>query len=134
MLDATLRLAAHEDDEICPFARLWAQCLVGNDERRSRRYKLGDAISGLLGNDYSIKGRFRHGEAGRGLLGIAAAALSSTAICFVCTAIGMAPKKRNHAPPQSRTGTLYRREDVRAYRPIGILDGDCNLQDGLKRL
>src|SRR5204863_7289245 len=47
-LDAALRLAAHDHDEIRALARLLAQRFVRDDQDRAGRYNLGDAVDGLL--------------------------------------------------------------------------------------
>ena len=53
-LDAALRLAAQEDDEIRAFAGLGAQGFVRDDQGRSRRYP-GDTIQCVLRNDDPVE-------------------------------------------------------------------------------
>jgi hypothetical protein len=58
-LDTSLQLAAQEDHEIRAVAGFRAQCLVRDDERRSRRRYLGATIPCVLRNDNPVEHRPR---------------------------------------------------------------------------
>src|SRR4030088_3772433 len=54
-LDASLRLAAQEDNEVRAVAGLGAQRLVRDDKGRSRRHHAGDTIQCVLRNDDPVE-------------------------------------------------------------------------------
>src|SRR3954453_18000195 len=58
-LEASLRLAAQENDEIRPLAGFGAQALIRDDHRRARRSQTGNLLQDVGRNDNPVQCRFR---------------------------------------------------------------------------
>src|SRR6516162_7641689 len=121
-LDATLRLPAHEHDEISVFARLDASALIRDDERGARQHHFGEPLNHIGRNDDPIESSLGAGDIGRE--GLGAAVLTYVLLSlrrWLGVSFGLV--HGHDAPAHLGIGVVVKGgENVAADRLVGVAD------------
>ena len=131
--DASLRLAAQQDNEFRSLAGFRAQPLVRDDQRGSRR-NADDVIQCVLRNDDAVERGLCTARVRRHRLNVATTDLARPAVWFNRVTGRTSATQRDDAPSQVGLAArpLDGGEDMRTNRTIGICDRDRTFKDGRK--
>jgi hypothetical protein len=134
ILDASLRLTAQEHHKSRALTRLRAQRFVRNDQGRSRRDRVGDAIEYLLGDRDSVERLFRTTQVAGQRLHVCTTIPARGIIRIAQARIRLSANQRDHAPSHVEiTASVLRGSiDMRADWTIRVSDCDGDVEDWFK--